>query len=255
MGDGLHNIYTGLISLRGAMKCVIIGVIVRQLQEDPGCGVLLEIGLSSKGMAMNVNGLRLVAVLVLVAGLTGCNNNHKKAIAQNKILKRQNISHMQQLNEAQLANRRLQDQLAGTGATAEEIAALKAQLAASNSRTIRTNTGFEGIEGIEAERTTRGISVRIPGDVLFTAGKVDIKKSAQRSLDKIAKTISSKYPGQLISIEGFTDSDPIRKSKWKDNWNLSAQRSIAVLRYLNKKGVKSNKLQSVAHGKNQSRGV
>ncbi len=202
---------------------------------------------------MNVNGLRLVAILVLVAGLTGCNSNYKKAVARNKQLNGQYQDSQQRLTEAQMANNHLKEQLANTNISAEEMGRLKAQLAAANDRTVRANTGFEGISGIETERTSRGISVRIPGDVLFTAGKVDIKKSAQRSLDKIASTINSKYAGQTISVEGFTDSDPIRKSQWKDNWNLSAQRSIAVLRYLNKKGIKSNKLQSVAHGKNQSR--
>lgn len=51
-----------------------------------------------------------------------------------------------------------------------------------------------------------------------------------------------------VDVVGHTDSDPIKKSKWKDNWQLSAERALAVLRYLNSKGISSEKIRAVAAG-------
>ncbi len=207
---------------------------------------------------MNVNGLRLVAMMCLVVVLTGCNNNNAKKIARQRddYQRRLNASQLK-LNDAQNQNDLLSARLAKLAGAENENANLRAKLrAASSSRTARANTGFEGINGVEAELTAKGISVRMPGDVLFSPGKANIKASAKRSLDKIARTIRNQYPSHAISIEGFTDSDPIRKSKWKDNWDLSGQRAAAVLRYLNKQGrIPTSKLQSVAHGRNKSRGT
>jgi flagellar motor protein MotB len=84
--------------------------------------------------------------------------------------------------------------------------------------------------------------------VLFDSGKVDLKSSARRSLDRVASVIQSKYPGQQIRIEGYTDSDPIRKSKWRSNEHLSAERALAVEKYLVGKGVDNDRVYSAAFG-------
>ena len=54
-----------------------------------------------------------------------------------------------------------------------------------------------------------------------------------------------------IDIVGHTDTDPIKKSKWKDNWELSAQRSLAVVRYLISKGIPKETILEVGRGESQ----
>ncbi len=51
-----------------------------------------------------------------------------------------------------------------------------------------------------------------------------------------------------VDIVGHTDSDPIKKSGWKDNWQLSSERALAVLRYLNSKGMRADQIRAVAAG-------
>jgi flagellar motor protein MotB len=45
-----------------------------------------------------------------------------------------------------------------------------------------------------------------------------------------------------ITMPSFTDNDPIRRSKWKDNWELGAQRSLTVIRTLRELGLPSDSL-------------
>ncbi len=111
-----------------------------------------------------------------------------------------------------------------------------------------TNTGFESIPGVEADYVNGQITVRIAGDILFSSGKISLKKSARSTLDKIARIIRSDYSDKTIRIAGYTDSDPIRKSKWADNLELSLQRAAAVHRYLQKQGVDPKQLYAAGHG-------
>ncbi len=79
--------------------------------------------------------------------------------------------------------------------------------------------------------------ITIPGSVLFASGKSNLTSGGQRTLDKIASDIRSRYPDRDIYVFGHTDDQPIRRSKWKDNWELGANRSLTVIRHLNHAGV------------------
>jgi chemotaxis protein MotB len=115
--------------------------------------------------------------------------------------------------------------------------------ASQNSARRGAPTGFEGIEGVGSTRGPGGlVVVDIVGDVLFDSGKVTLKNSAKQTLDRVAGVINSSYSGKTIRIEGHTDSDPIRKSQWKTNERLSAERALAVEEYLSSRGVDKNRM-------------
>jgi len=90
--------------------------------------------------------------------------------------------------------------------------------------------------------------VGVAGDVLFDSGKTELKRSSKSTLDRIAGVIASQYPGRMIRVEGYTDSDPIRKSHWKTNERLSAERAMSVEAYLVSKGVDNDQVYSAAFG-------
>ena len=50
---------------------------------------------------------------------------------------------------------------------------------------------------------------------------------------------------------GHTDTDPIQKSGWKDNWQLSSERALSVARYLVSHGVPEKQVRAVARGSTQ----
>ena len=103
---------------------------------------------------------------------------------------------------------------------------LKEQLAKG---TVATEGGWTSVPG--------GAMLAIEGTVLFDSGKAHLKGGASRILDGVAKTILEKYAGYDVYIFGHTDSEQIKKSGWKDNYELSCQRALTVLRHLRGKGV------------------
>lgn len=199
-----------------------------------------------------MNALLAKRLAVLALALTGS----MSLGGCNKDLKQKNESLWQE-------NTELRDQLAAETSRADaadsrrgellaQIADLEGRLSGGSTSTV--GTGFEGIGGVDVERGAGGeITVRVPGDVLFSSGKVDLKSSAKSTLAQVARVLKSDYDGKEVRVEGHTDSDPIRKSKWKDNLELSSQRAMAVARYLASQGVDDERLAAVGRGEHHPR--
>jgi len=115
-------------------------------------------------------------------------------------------------------------------------------------------TGFEGIDGVTVGRTAGEVTVGIAGDVLFASGSATLRPEARASLDRVVANIRSQYGGKTIRVEGHTDTDPIRKSKWETNERLSAERAMAVQAYLVSKGLDRKQVYSAAFADTRPRG-
>lgn len=74
--------------------------------------------------------------------------------------------------------------------------------------------------------------ISIPSSISFASGQATLTKDGQKALKQVAATLKKQYPGARYSIEGHTDSDPIKKSKFTSNRDLSLQRAMAVLTFL-----------------------
>jgi chemotaxis protein MotB len=119
-----------------------------------------------------------------------------------------------------------------------------------------TNRPVSGIDdgdfgpGTTTRREHGDLIVEVAGDVLFDSGSIVLKASAKRTLDQVARRINAEYSGNVIRVEGYTDTDPIKKQKdkYKDNEELSAQRALAVERYLVGRGVASSQIYAAAFG-------
>ena len=103
---------------------------------------------------------------------------------------------------------------------------LKAELA---KKTTSPVPGWEAVPG--------GVMKGIEGSVLFDSGKAVIKPGGKQILDEVAATITKSFGNHEIYVFGHTDAEPIKKSAWKDNYELSCQRALAVVRHLMSKGV------------------
>ena len=78
----------------------------------------------------------------------------------------------------------------------------------------------------------RGLVVRVLDQILFDSGKAKLRPEAHAVLNKVARVLNQEAGDQPIGIEGHTDNQPIKRSGWKDNWELSLARARAVLTYL-----------------------
>lgn len=72
----------------------------------------------------------------------------------------------------------------------------------------------------------------IPSSITFASGQATLSSDGQKALKQVAATLKSQYPGADYSIEGHTDTDPIQKSKFASNRDLSVARAMAVLTFL-----------------------
>lgn len=68
----------------------------------------------------------------------------------------------------------------------------------------------------------------ITEEILFDSGKAQLKSSGKAKLQQVASDLRSKFPGKAYWVIGHTDNDPIRKSDWKDNLDLSQNRARVV---------------------------
>lgn len=185
----------------------------------------------------------VVGLTIIVAG--GCAKQHKQRIA---MLEEVNANLTERLNftgsEVEAARRdseelsfRLQELLAQVEALRQELLVqpMPEEVA----------PGWTPVPG--------GAMITLEGNVLFSPGKVAIRKEARRALDAVLSAVQGDYSDKDILVIGHTDDQPIKKSGWLDNYQLSSERALAVVRYLKDHGVSAGRLMSGGCGENRPR--
>jgi outer membrane protein OmpA-like peptidoglycan-associated protein len=95
----------------------------------------------------------------------------------------------------------------------------------------------------ETKRTEQGLITKLKSDILFDSGKAGLKPQAGTNLDQMA-AILKKYPENVITIKGYTDST----GSAKINKELSEKRAQSVKEELVKGGVPGNTISVVGMG-------
>lgn len=95
----------------------------------------------------------------------------------------------------------------------------------------------------------RGLVMRMLDRVLFDSGKAQLRPDAKPVLDKVARILTQELSDHLVGVEGHTDTQPIKYSGWKDNWELSLARARSVVTYLTKeRGLEPSRLSAGGYG-------
>lgn len=104
------------------------------------------------------------------------------------------------------------------------------------------------LAGLEINPATNGLV--LDGAVLFAPGAAELKAEGKRVLDRLLVELNGTYRGSQIRVDGHTDDVPIRHSAGKNssNWELAARRALAVVHYLEEKGVDPNRLSFAGFG-------
>jgi len=106
----------------------------------------------------------------------------------------------------------------------------------------------DATKAAEAEETVEDkIVLRVPGLNLFKKGGAKLSPEARPVLNEIVKIIKTKGKNHKIFIQGHTDDVPIHTAKFESNWELSAVRATAVLRYFYDKGIDPEKLTATGY--------
>lgn len=176
---------------------------------------------------------RLISLLALVAATTlvGCKNNQQSVDS----LTTENESLRKQLDDRNAALEAADRERQAAITRADDA---EAKLKSGGASTpVAGDKNFAGIDGVSASQIGNELHVSIEGDVLFDSGKAGLKETAKKSLDKVAAILKEKYPGKSIRVAGFTDTDPIKKSAFKNNYYLGFDRAYSVREYIITKGL------------------
>ena len=193
--------------------------------------------------AANKKTIIMLIGLVSIMLLPGCTNWKKKYNALN--VEHQNLKGLlerERAEKGQLAEQISQGQ--------QTIEGLQKQIA-ERSQSPAEVTGFGKGYDVSLDPLAGTITVTLQNAILFAPGKATLKKRTSVELDHIRSVLQSQYPGKQIDVVGHTDSDPIKKSKWKDNWELSSQRALSVVRYLIKRGIQEDRIRAVGCGESR----
>jgi len=96
------------------------------------------------------------------------------------------------------------------------------------------------------QRDGESTVVRVPGTLLFESGKATLKPEMLASLRTMVDLLKSK-PGVVLQVEGHTDDVPISTVQFASNWELSASRAIAVIRFFMAEGIPAERLSAAGY--------
>ena len=99
---------------------------------------------------------------------------------------------------------------------------------------------------VKVRMDARGVTLEIASDLAFGSGTATLSSSIMDFLVKLVGTMEKAT--YAIAVEGHTDNDPIRSSKFPSNWELSASRASAVIRYLTSQGIPADKFRAIGFG-------
>jgi chemotaxis protein MotB len=95
------------------------------------------------------------------------------------------------------------------------------------------------VNGITVNPAKNGISIILPESLVYSSGSAEIiHKDILKDIGQQLKTIEC-----FIRVEGHTDSMPISNESFASNWELSIQRAVNVVKFLDKEcGIDPRKL-------------
>jgi chemotaxis protein MotB len=91
--------------------------------------------------------------------------------------------------------------------------------------------------------------LKLKSAVLFDSGRTRLKRVGKKALAEIAKVL--KTINKHFQVAGHTDDRPMRSRRYKSNWELSTARAVAVVKFLQKRGVNPSNLSAAGFSQYQ----
>ena len=146
-----------------------------------------------------------------------------------------------QLTAMQANLKAVEDEKAAAEAKASALAVSNAQrerLAQSLERQIKSGQ-------VEISELRGKMTVKLKDKVLFASGSAALGREGKQALDAVAEAFRDLRDRNVV-VGGFTDNMPVGKAgPFKDNWDLSTARAVAVVRYLASKDVSPTMLGAI----------
>ncbi|TAM54834.1 MAG: motility protein B [Paraburkholderia sp.] len=102
---------------------------------------------------------------------------------------------------------------------------------------------------ITVNESTQGVEIAINAKILFNSGDAHLLPDSIDVLARVAQVLAG-HSGKNILVEGHSDSVPISDGKYESNWELSAARAGAVVRFFVDKGIEPHRLAAMGRADN-----
>jgi len=214
----------------------------------------------------------ITTLLVLGAATAGCGHDWETDYNQLQSEHEQTQAELRQANEriAELEsqNEEMRSLLEAQGADLTDMQALREQLQrelaearareqANEQRLASLRRMAQAFREMVAAgqlrvRIVRGnMVVELPEGVLFDSGRAELRDAASDTLERVAEVLAS-VPNRNFLVAGHTDNVPIgRRNRYDSNWELSAARGVAVVRFLAEHGMPPERLAAAGYADTQ----
>ena len=88
--------------------------------------------------------------------------------------------------------------------------------------------------GLDLKMEPRGLIISLPQTILFASGTDVVSAEARPTVEQIAAVLRE-IPNK-VTLVGHADAVPIHNRRFKNNWELSAARSLRLLEMLGRDG-------------------
>lgn len=215
-------------------------------------------------------GLTLLAAAGIIAGCGGRDWQAENAALQSDLdAARHDLQETQQhMAELESQNRELRELLEARGADLTDMTALREQLQqeleAARAREAAQQGRLAALRNMARQfrdmiaagqlrvRVVRGnMVVELPENVLFDSGRAELRGPGEETLGRVAEVLAA-VPNRNFLVAGHTDNVPVgRRSRYDSNWELSAARGVAVVRYLAEHGMSAERLAAAGYADTQ----
>ena len=214
--------------------------------------------------------LALLGVFVTACGVP--EEKHKQVLAQKKKLERE-LSEMKKLSRSQkqritsleadlkqvkdsmeskrAALQRKLAELKKTKAALKELEKMKADMEAQRKLDAKLRAQLKSMISagqLKVVNVNGRLVIKMASKILFPSGKSRLTRKGRRALRKLASIL--KNVGRHFQVAGHTDNVPLRRRR-DDNWSLSTERAVRVVRLLAKNGVPGKNLSAAGFSQHQ----
>jgi chemotaxis protein MotB len=107
--------------------------------------------------------------------------------------------------------------------------------------------------GLDLKLESRGLIISLPQAILFQSGDDRVSPSARPIISSIAGVLLE--INNKIALVGHADAVPIHNQRFKNNWELSAARSLSLLTLLTTEyGIAEQRLSIQSYGTSNPKG-
>jgi chemotaxis protein MotB len=160
------------------------------------------------------------------------------------------------LKQATAKEGQLRATVADLSKSKEDLELTRTELEARNAELVQKGAEYDQLQQslkdeieqgkIELAQAKGRMTVKLKDKVLFASGSAKLGTEGKQALAKIAD-VFKELKGKIVRVEGHTDDRPIGSAAFPSNWELSGARALAVVRYLQERGVDPAVLAGAAY--------